>query len=167
MRFITVPLEPFHIKDTFTCGKTSLDRYIRLQASQDFKKRLSVCFVVTDETHRVKGYYTLSSSSIQVGNAPVLLKKKLPEAYKNIPVILLGRLAVDVHFKGKGLGELLLFDAIKRCIEASKTIGSIAVIVDPLDQDTISFYEKFGFIVLNNGQMFLHLKTAALLLPKS
>jgi predicted N-acetyltransferase YhbS len=94
-----------------------------------------------------------------VETAPEAIRKKAPGGYKNLPVILLGRLAVDVRWKGQGLGELLLVDAITRCFEASKRIGSIAIVADPLDGEAIGFYEKYGFNQLESGKMFLHLKT--------
>jgi predicted N-acetyltransferase YhbS len=166
MSFQVVPLESFHEKKDFTCGKNSLDHYIRKQANQDFKKKLAVCFVVADDTNIVKGYYTLSSSSIPVETAPLAIKKKVPGGYKNLPVILLGRLAVDINWKGQGLGELLLTDAITRSFEASRQIGSIAIVADPLDKEAAGFYEKYGFIQLTSGKMFLTLKSVVNLFPK-
>lgn len=161
-----VPLENIHKKEDFTCGKDSLDHYIRKQASQDFRKKLAVCFVVADDNHRVMGFYTLSSSSIPVETAPPTILKKIPRSYKDLPVFLLGRLAVDMKWKGHGLGELLLTDAITRCFEASKKIGSIAIVADPIDQDATSFYEKYGFIQLASGKMYLNLKTVSDFFPK-
>jgi len=80
--------------------------------------------------------------------------------YKSLPVTLLGRLAVNEKSKGRGLGKLLLIDALKRSFEASKVIGSMAVIVDPKDENAVKFYDKFGFILLpDSKKMFLSMKT--------
>ncbi len=166
MSFQVEPLDAFHERKAFTCGKRSLDHYIRNQVNLDFKKKLAVCFVIADDYHKVMGYYTLSSSSIPLETAPLAIKMKVSQGYKALPVILLGRLAVDVNWKGQGLGELLLTDAITRCVEASKKIGSMAIVADPLDEEAIGFYEKYGFIKLSSGKMFLSLKTVLQLFPK-
>ncbi len=73
---------------------------------------------------------------------------------------LLGRLATDIKFQGKGIGKILLIDALTRCYEISKSIGSFAVIVDPLDNDAENFYSRYGFIKLpDSGKMFLTMMT--------
>ena len=69
-------------------------------------------------------------------------------------------MAINKKSKGQGLGKLLLIDALKRSFEVSKVIGSMAVIVDPIDENAISFYNKFGFISLPDSEkMFLSMKT--------
>lgn len=72
----------------------------------------------------------------------------------------LGRLAIDKDFQGKGIGRILLIDALKRCFDTSVSIGAFAVIVDPLDNEAEMFYEKYGFVKLpDSGKMFLPMKT--------
>jgi GNAT superfamily N-acetyltransferase len=84
----------------------------------------------------------------------------LPKSYLSIPTVLLGRLAIDKGFQGKGIGKLLLIDSLKRCYDTSKSVGTFAVIVDPLDKEAERFYEKYGFINLpDSGKMFLSMKT--------
>ena len=119
------------------------------------------CFVINEkETNLIKGYYTLSNNSIPSKFVPNQIQKKLPRSYESIPTTLLGRLAIDNRFQGQGIGKLILIDALKRSYEISKTIGSFAVIVDPIDQDAENFYEKYGFIKLpDSGKMFLPMKT--------
>jgi GNAT superfamily N-acetyltransferase len=108
------------------------------------------------------------NTSIPLSLVPDSIKKKLPKANKNIPAILLGRLAVDLNYQGKGVGKTFLIDALKRIYEISKIIGSLAVVVDPLDNDAEAFYLKFGFINLPDScKMFLTLKTIATLFDKS
>ncbi len=143
-------------KKDFNCGKERLDNYLHTQASQDVKRKLCVVFVMFEGTI-IKGYYTLSNASIPVGLMPEAIQKKMPGSYKSLPVTLLGRLAIDAKFKGQGLGGILLLDAIKRSFDiASQSLGSIGVVVDPLDGDAVAFYEKFGFILLpDSGKMFL------------
>ncbi len=161
--YLTHVLNPSHIKEYFDCTKDLLNGYIRKQASQDVKRRISACFVIVDENNLVKGYYTLSSASIQRELLPLKIIKKLPESYTDLPVTLLGRLAVDKNEFGKGLGEMLLLDALKRSFDASiRTIGSMAVIVDPIDKEAMNFYNKYGFILIpDSGKMFLTMKTIA------
>ncbi len=143
-------------KRDFSCGKAMLDNYIHFQAGQDIKRKLCVVFVLFEDTV-VKGYYTLSNASIAALLVPENIQKKMPKAYEALPVTLLGRLAIDKKFKGQGLGGIQLIDALKRSYEiAGNTLGSIGVVVAPLDDDAVAFYKKFGFISLpDSGKMFL------------
>jgi len=161
MTYITSPLSSFHKKKEFNCGKDILDKYLHKQANQDIKRKISVCFVLSDEDNNVKGYYTLSNDSIPQEQLPEKIRKKMPKSYANLPTTLLGRLAVDVNYKRQGIGELLLLDALKRSFDiSSKSIGSMAVVVDPLDEEAISFYGRYGFILLpDSGKMFIPMKT--------
>lgn len=155
MSYVTVPLNAFHKKSAFNCGKALLDNYLRRQAKQDVKRKLAACFVLADEDNNVNGYFTLSSASISKDVLPVEITKKLP-TYHDLPVTLLGRLAVDSNYKGQGLGEFLLMDALKKSYDTSSSIGSMAVIVDPIDESAVNFYRKFGFIPLpDSGKMLL------------
>lgn len=158
---LSEPLSSAHKKADFSCGKEMLDRYLHRQANQDVKRKLSTCFVVNDEkTNLIKGYYTLSNNSIPLELVPSQIQKKLPKSYKSIPTTLLGRLAIDNRFQGQGVGKLMLMDALKRSYEIAKTIGSFAVVVDPIDQDAENFYDKYGFVKLpDSGKMFLPMKT--------
>lgn len=147
-------------KEKFNCSESSLNNYIKTQASQDIKKNLSVCFVLLEDV-LIKGYYTLSASSIPLDSVPTKYAKRFPRSYSNIPVTLLGRLAIDESLKGKGYGQSLLFDALKRSYEVAKeSIASIAVIVDPINENAIDFYKKYGFIIIpDTGKMFLPMST--------
>jgi len=158
---LTEILNSNHRKKEFSCGKSMLDNYLQKQANQDIKRKLSACFVLNDEeTNLLKGYYTLANNSIPQNLIPPKFQKKLPKSYSSIPTTLLGRLAIDNRFQGKGMGKLLLIDALSRSYEISKSIGSFAVIVDPLDKDAEKFYKKYGFINLpDSGKMFLPMNT--------
>ncbi len=143
-------------KKDFSCGKPLLDNYLHTQASQDVKRKLCVVFALFEDT-AIKGYYTLSNSSIPAELIPEAIRKKMPGSYTSLPVTLLGRLAIDEKFKGQGLGGILLIDALQRSLAvASESLGSIGVVVDPLDEDAAAFYEKYGFTLLpDSGKMFL------------
>ncbi len=163
MSFKITPLNASHNKETFDCGQPMLNHYIQKQAKQDVKRKLSSCFVLEDDTQNVKGYYTLSSNGISKNILPEAISAKLPRSYSSLPVTLLGRLAVDLSAKGQGLGQTLLIGALKRSYEtALNSIGSMAVVVDPIDNNAVKFYEKYGFITLTDSdKMFLPIKTIA------
>jgi GNAT superfamily N-acetyltransferase len=139
-----------------------LDNYLHMQASQDVRRKLCVVFAMFEGTI-IKGYYTLSNASIPAELIPEGIKKMMPRSYQALPVTLLGRLAIDKKFKGQGLGGILLLDALNRSYQiASQSLGSIGVIVDPLDTEALAFYEKFGFIILpDSGKMFMPMANIA------
>jgi predicted GNAT family N-acyltransferase len=162
MSYLTVILSSKHIKEHFDCGQQMLNNYLHRQASQDIKRQITACFVILNDHKEVKGYYTLSNASIAKHLLPFQISKKLPPSYENLPVTLLGRLARDLKYPGERLGELLLMDALKRSYEASLNIGSMAIVVDTIDEDAQNFYPKYGFITLpDSGKMFLSMKTVA------
>jgi tRNA G37 N-methylase Trm5 len=160
MEYLTVALDAVHKKSEFECENELLTNYFKNQASQDIKRQLSRCFVLVDEKNAVKGYYTISSSSINRELIPEAIKNKLPKSYTDIPVILLGRLARDIKHKSVGIGELLLLDALKRCFDVTLNLGCMAVIVDPIDDKAKEFYLKYGFVLLpDSGRMFMAMTT--------
>ena len=160
MELKIVNLEKKYDKSKFTCGYELLDNYIRKQAKQDVNRDLSACYVLTDENDIVKGYYTLSANSIKREELSDDLVKKLPPSYSELPTILLGRLAIDESIKGNGYGEKILLDALNRSLTISESMGSIAVVVDPIDEKAQNFYSQYGFILLpTSGKMFLPMKT--------
>jgi GNAT superfamily N-acetyltransferase len=150
-----------HKKSSFDCENELLNRYIQQQAKQDVNRDLSACYVFNEVNEKkVLGYYTLSGNSIQRDEFPVELIQKMPPSYINLPTILLGRLAIDRTEKGKGYGSILLMDALKKCVEISESLGILAVIVDPYDENAINFYKKYGFILIpSNNKMFIPIKT--------
>jgi len=160
MSHFTVLLNKKHSRTAFHCGNELLDRYLHQQASQDMKRKLSVCFVREGTDNTIQGYYTLSNSAIAQLTVPPNLRKKLPPSYQTLPVTLIGRLAVDQMAQGTGLGALLLIDALKRSWEVSQSIGSFAVVVDPVDDGARRFYGKYGFLILPDSEkMFLPMQT--------
>jgi predicted GNAT family N-acyltransferase len=161
MSNLTTALNASHKKENFDCGIVMLNQYLHTQARQDVKRKLSACFIFADKDNIVKGYYTLSSTSIKREMLPEQIIKKLPPHYSNLPATLLGRLAVDSKYKGQKLGALLLIDALKKSYETAQTsIGAMCVIVDPIDENAVQFYKKYGFILLpDSGKMFLPMLT--------
>lgn len=147
----TITVEPLgrqHDRTAFSCGAEALDRYLKQQARQDADKRVAAPFVaVRAPDTRVLGYYTLSASVLTLANLPDELARKLPR-YPQLPVTLMGRLAVDRSAKGQGLGEHLLLDALHRSLVHADQIAAMAVVVDAKDESAASFYRHFGFLPL-------------------
>ena len=140
------PLGKQHDRSTFACGVEPLDRYLREQAGQDARRRVAAPFVLCeDRSNAILGYYTLSALSIDVGAWPEEVAKRLPR-YPVVPATLLGRLATDERLRGQGAGEHLLMDALRRALEASREVASVAVVVDAKDGGAVSFYARYGFI---------------------
>lgn len=162
-------LQKKHIRNEFDCGNELLNNYLKKQAGQDVRRKLSACFVLPeDRTLLIKGYYTLSNNSINRTDFSDNIAKKLPNTYDSIPTTLLGRLAIDKKSQSQGLGKILLIDALKRSYEISREIGSFAVIVDPIDKKAELFYEKYDFIKLpDSGKMFITIKTLKQLFEKT
>lgn len=135
-----------HDRKGFSCSVEPLDRYLRVQAGQDARRRVAAPFVLCmGQRNAVLGYYTLSALSVDIGAWPEEVARKLPR-YPAVPATLLGRLAVDTRLRGKGMGEHLLMDALRRAFEASRDVASVAVIVDAKNHDAEVFYRRYEFI---------------------
>lgn len=146
-RFAVEPLGERHKRANFSCGVEALDSYLQKQAAQDARKRAAVPFVATADGETIAGYYTLSQYAIGLDAIPDDVARRLPK-YPMVPATLLGRLAVSSEYRGQGLGEILLMDALYRSLDSSKQIGSSGVIVDAKDESAARFYKKYGFIEL-------------------
>jgi GNAT superfamily N-acetyltransferase len=144
-RFTVLRLNAQHNRSDFSCGEPSLDRYLHQQASQDVRRRISAVYVLLDHQESlIAGYYTLSATSIQFPDLPETETRRLPR-YQTLPACLLGRLAVDQRYAGQGMGRRLMLDAIRRATEMTSSLGMVAIIVDAIDDDAVSFYQHFGF----------------------
>ena len=154
-------LDRTHRREEFSCGKPSLDEFMRSLVSQYEKRKLGRTYVaVLPNDKKVYGYYTLAAGSVHIENIPPKAAKKLPK--HPVPVILLGRLAVDQAAQGRGLGARLLMDALKRCLELSESLGVHAVEVTALDDDAKTFYLKYGFSPLLDDERHLHVPLTTL-----
>lgn len=156
-------IEPFsasrHRRDLFHCESPELPEFLRTRARKEMKVRASACFVLVPlaDRERIAGYYTLSAATVVLERLPKEIAKKLPR-YPELPATLLGRLARDSSFKGQGIGNLLMVDALKRAYDNSSVIGSVAVLTDPKDERAETFYSEFGFKPLDGQRMFLPMK---------
>jgi ribosomal protein S18 acetylase RimI-like enzyme len=154
------PLGSHHDRAAFSCGEPVLDAYIQRQASQDMRRRIAQVFVALgDVPGQIAGYYSISAASFQKDQLPPNLAKRLP--HYPVPAAVLGRLAVDRRQQGRGLGEMLLLDAIRRIVRASATIAVYAIIVDAKNERAKTFYERYGFRAFAGDprRLFLPLET--------
>lgn len=157
------PLGPDHDRAAFACGEASLDDYLRTRARKEHDLGFCAAFVLSPTTAPtvVAGYYTLSALSIELTGIPEPLRKRFPR-YPLVPVTLLGRLARSLDFKGRNLGEMLLMNALDRAQRAAESVGSHAVVVDPLSEGARRFYETYGFVALAGGGSRLYLPMATI-----
>ncbi len=158
---MTLTIEPLnnskHQRSAFSCGKESLDNYIRKQASQDLKKKVAMVFVLTDTPNtNIIAYYTLSSYTVDITELNESFAKKLP-CYPLLTATLLGRLAVDITQQGKHLGEVILIDALKKAFLSTSTVASLAVVAEAIDENAVKFYQKYGFQTCKQNPLKLYL----------
>lgn len=138
------PLRGKHSTEGFECGEPALDTWIDKHAREAEASGSARVFVTTDDGERVVGFYALSAASVSPGDATERLIKGQPKQ-QAVPVILVGRLAVDLGHQGKRVGRSLLQDALLRCAAAAESIGARAAIVHAISDDAVGFYERFGF----------------------
>jgi GNAT superfamily N-acetyltransferase len=135
------PLSPHHELDSFESDVAALDEWLRRRARRNEAEGASRTFVVC-AGQRVVGYYSLAAGSILHSAAIGRVRRNMPDP---VPVLLLGRLAVDRGWQGKGLGADLLRDAVLRAIGAAESVGVRAILVHAISDEAKSFYEKHGF----------------------
>lgn len=157
VRLRVTPLDAVHDRAMFHSRSDPLNRYLREQASQDVRRRLSTCLVAVDAAGRVVGYYTLSPWSVPLDKLDAIAQRKLPK-YAAIPVILLGRLAVDEEFAGKGYGGALLADAIQRALRSD--LAAYALFTHAKDEQAAGFYRHHGFVESPGDPLQLHMAHA-------
>jgi GNAT superfamily N-acetyltransferase len=136
-----MPLTEHHVTDGFSCGIDSLDQWLKRRSLKNQVKGASRTYVVCNET-RVVAYYALASGAVTTTQAAGRFRRNMPDP---IPVVVLGRLAVDQSLHGKGFGRSLIRDAGMRVIQAADAIGIRGMTVHALSDEAAAFYEKVGF----------------------
>ena len=151
-----IPLTGNHDRQGFDCGRQELNDWLRKIARQHQDKGLSKTFVAIreDAPDRIHGYYALTLAELENRHLPESWRKKLP---RRIPGVRLGRLAVDQRHHGKGLGELLLVDALTRAQRVYTEAGGIDLFVDAIDEQVASYYRRFGFEACPDHPLLLFL----------
>ena len=132
-----------HNRTSFDCGIVELNNYLKIQANQQSKRNNSRTFVLEEKNNNANiiGFYTLTMTTIDLHSLPESLQSKHKS---NCSAGLIARLAIDQRYHGKGFGEWLLVDALKKLVQASDSVAFPFVIVDA-KEGAKSFYEKFGF----------------------
>jgi GNAT superfamily N-acetyltransferase len=153
------PLSSDHDRRSFTCGVDALDDYLRRFARQHAATNINRTYVAALGSE-ILGFYSLAMSGIRKENLPAKHAGRFPNF--PLPVARLARLAVAIRHQRKGLGELLLADALQRCLRLSVEIGMIAVIVDAKDEQARGWYERYEFERLPDSPLTLWLPTAAI-----
>lgn len=149
-----VPLNGSHDRQRFDCGRQVLNDWLRQVARQHQDKSLSKTFVATREAEptRICGFYALTLTELDNRRLPDAHRKKMP---RRIPGVRLARLAIDRHCQGRGLGSLLLVDALTRTQRIRQEAGAIGLFVDALDEQAAGFYAHFGFLPVPEQPLLL------------
>ncbi len=136
------PLTRHHDLNKLDCGNTSLNEWLYRRALKNESSGASRTFVVCEEDKIVVGYYCLSTGAVEHIDSLGSIQRNMPEP---VPVMVLGRLAVDAHWQKQGVASGLLKDAILRTINVSQQVGVRALFVHALSEQAKSFYIKHGF----------------------
>ena len=131
-----------HDLSGFDSGEPALDAWLRRHAEQNEASGTSRTYVVC-AGRKVVGYYTLAAGAIAHSEAPGRIRRNTPDP---VPAMVLGRLAVDKRFHGKGVGTGLLRDAVLRIVRAAEIAGIRAILVHAISEEAKRFYEKYGFV---------------------
>ena len=137
------PLGAQHQCETFDCGNQALNQWLRQRALANERQGVSRTVVLCpDESNEVIAYACLSAGAIVLAEVPGAMRRNMPDP---LPVVVLGRLAVDRRHQGQGLGRALVADALQRSLAARRLIGARALLVHAIDEEAAAFYRSLGF----------------------
>ena len=148
------PLTAVHRVNDFACGEPSLDEWLKRRALNNQQSGASRTFVVVDEADQVLGYYALAAGAVAHQLATGAVRRNMPDP---VPVLVLGRLAVDSRVQGIQLGAGMLQDAVNRAISVSQNTGVRALLVQALNEQARGFYQHYGFVPSPHNPMTLML----------
>jgi GNAT superfamily N-acetyltransferase len=141
-----------HDLSRFACGKPSLDNWLRTRALSNQKKGFTAVMVV-HEAGRVAGYYGLAPTAVVPASLPRSIRTG--QSPDPLPCLLLGQLATDQEWRGKGIGTGLLKHALQRCVQGASLIGGRALIVNAVDDEAAAFWQRRGFLPSKDDPMVL------------
>lgn len=144
-----------HQVHSFSCGHAVLDEWLKRRALGNNISGASRTFVAVDDGHQVMGYYALAAGAVAHQESTRAVRQNMPDP---VPVMVLGRLAVDVRAQGIKLGAALLRDAVERCVLVSQNAGIRAMLVHALNDQARQFYEHYGFKAAPSHPMTLMLR---------
>lgn len=146
-------LNETHDVTAFTCGKPTLDHWLHRRALSNQQKGFTAVLVVHEDL-RVVGYYGLAPTAVIASSLPRSIRTGQPP--EPVPCLLLGQLATDVGWAGKGVGTGLLKHALHRCVEAAKLVAGRALVVNAVDDEAAAFWARRGFVVSKDDPLVLY-----------
>ena len=146
------PLGPNHDVSDFSCGKPSLDNWLKTRALANQQRGFTVIMVVHEQS-RVVGYYGLAPTAAVPGAMPRSIRTGQPP--NPVPCLLLGQLAVDRSFARRGVGSGLLQHALLRCVAGAELIGGRALMVHAVDEEAAAFWRRKGFLPSKDDPLIL------------
>ena len=147
------PLNATHDVSAFSCGRPTLDNWLRTRALSNQEKGFTVVIVV-HAAGRVIGYYGLSPTSVVPTGLPRSIRTGQPP--NPIPCLLLGQLATDMNWTGQGIGTGLLRHALMRCVAGARLIGGRALVVNAIDEEAAAFWRRRGFLPSKDNPLTLY-----------
>lgn len=162
---LPTPILPHHELTNFDSGEQSLDNWLKKRALKNQTSGASRCFVLC-EGKTVIGYYSLSAGAISQEAAPKAMRRNMPDP---LPVLLLGRLAIDKNHHNKGLGSALLRDGMIRAVSVAGDAGVFAILIHALSEPAKRFYLSRGFVEspLQPMTLMMTLETVGLILAEA
>ena len=153
------PLTAAHDVSEFACGKPTLDHWLKARALSNQEKGFTAVLVV-HEAGRVAGFYGLAPTAVVPGVLPRAIRTGQPP--DPIPCLLLGQLATDVAWAGRGIGTGLVKHALERCVTAATLVGGRALMVNAVDDEAAEFWQRRGFVPLKDDPLMLFRSIAAI-----
>ncbi|WP_338445843.1 GNAT family N-acetyltransferase [Pelagerythrobacter marensis] len=162
------PLAKRHDRSHFRCGEAELDEWFQKRAGQDERRNVARVFVALDDDSQIVGFYSLSAFTLSLDEMPDDVAAKLPR-YDHIPAALIGRLARHERSRGKGIGEILIADALHRIVNVAQDLAVFAIVVQAKNGSASDFYRSFGFIPfpMHPDRLFMLTSTATAALKKA
>lgn len=153
------PLTAAHDVSGFSCGKPTLDHWLKTRALSNQQKGFTAVLVV-HEASRVVGYYGLAPTAVVPSILPRSIRTGQPP--DPVPCFLLGQLATDTDWAGRGIGTGLVKHALQRCVQAAELIGGRALMVNAIDEDAAQFWRRRGFLPTKDDPLVLFRSVAAI-----
>jgi GNAT superfamily N-acetyltransferase len=153
------PLTATHDVSEFTCGKPTLDYWLKTRALSNQEKGFTAVLVV-HEAARVVGYYGLAPTAVVPNTMPRSIRTGQPP--DPVPCLLLGQLATDIGWAGRGIGTGLLKHALQRCVTAAGLVGGRALMVNAVDDEAAAFWQRRGFLPSKDDPLVLFRSIAAI-----
>jgi predicted N-acetyltransferase YhbS len=153
------PLNATHDISEFTCGKPTLDHWLKTRALSNQEKGFTAILVV-HEAGRVVGYYGLAPTAVVPNSLPRAIRTGQPP--DPVPCLLLGQLATDIGWTGREIGTGLVKHALERCVTAARLVGGRALMVNAVDEEAAAFWQRRGFMPSRDDALILFRSIAAI-----